>query len=95
MRIKHEVSEPQVKQLVWEDEFDIASAIELDDKKDVLQYRISSIDNCGIKEISVYIGFEKIFSLNNVQNMQFARIEAKAYAHQHFERLIKSCLEGV
>jgi hypothetical protein len=79
-RIETEVTEPQVKQLVWAN----SSAIAF---KYGTEYPIRyDIDKYGK---TVFLKFN-----DNIVTKTDSLKRAKAYAQQHFEGLIKSCLEG-
>lgn len=84
-RIESEINEPQVKQLMWEDNiataFNIATPFNIDGS--AFNYEIDK------REYDYSIYCFNIF-LTTHQTLD----EAKAYAQQHFEGLIKSCLEG-
>ncbi|MCX6145682.1 MAG: hypothetical protein NTW25_00305 [Candidatus Kapabacteria bacterium] len=81
-RIETEVSEPQVKQLVWNK----YGKGYMPDKKCLVQLYSIILSSSGAYKVYVCNGGEAIYSAKNKK-------EAKTFAQKHFEGLIKSCLE--
>jgi TPP-dependent indolepyruvate ferredoxin oxidoreductase alpha subunit len=76
-RIETECHEPKIKQLVWEDCFAIAYIIDGWDYSYVIEQ---------LETFNLY--FDNII----IENLP-TEAEAKAYAQEHFENLIRGCYE--